>query len=484
MGKERPAGAVPRASDEEEPVSAAQVPASIFRAYDIRGVVGETLDAGVARWIGRAVGSEAREQGVARLVVGRDGRHASAELAAAVAAGMADAGCDAIDIGQAPTPVMYFATHELETGSGVAITGSHNPPAYNGMKVMVAGDTLSGAAITGLYERIRDGRLAEGKGSGQVVQRTDIVDRYIERITGDVRPARRLRVVADAGNGIAGAVAPRLLEALGCEVEPLYCEVDGDFPNHHPDPAEPQNLAALIERVRASGADLGLAFDGDGDRLGVVDSAGKIIWPDRQLMLYARDVLRRRPGEPVVFDVKCSMHLRRVIEAAGGEPRMSRTGHSLIKATLQESGAPLAGEMSGHTFFADRWYGFDDGLYTGARLVELLAADGRPSAEVFAELPEGVATPELKVDIQEGEQGELMEDLVAEGQRRFTDATIHTIDGIRVEWPDGWGLIRASNTTPVLVVRFEADDEAGLARIRAAFEALLGAVRPGLAIPG
>ncbi|MFW6379772.1 MAG: phosphomannomutase/phosphoglucomutase, partial [Halorhodospira sp.] len=258
----------------------------------------------------------------------------------------------------------------------------------------------------------------------------------------------------------------------------------GDFPHHHPDPADPHNLASLVERVRASGADVGLAFDGDGDRLGVVDANGKIIWPDRQLMLYARDVLSRRPGEPIVFDVKCSMHLKRVIEAAGGEPRMSLTGHSLIKATLRETGAPLAGEMSGHTFFAERWYGFDDGLYTAARLVEILAADHRSSAAVFAELPEGVSTPELKVQVQEGEQEALMAELMAEGKRRFTEAVIHTIDGIRVEWPDGWGLIRASNTTPVLVVRFEADDEAGLARIRSAFEALLAAVRPGLEIPG
>ncbi|MCG5538118.1 phosphomannomutase/phosphoglucomutase [Halorhodospira sp. 9622] len=462
-------------------MNAAQVPASIFRAYDVRGVVGETLDADIVRWVGRAVGSEARERGVRRLVVGRDGRHSSAELAAAVAAGMNDAGCDVIDIGQAPTPVMYFATHELETGSGVMITGSHNPPEYNGLKIMVAGDTLSGEAITALYRRIQDGCLAEGEGC--VETRTDLVERYLARIAGDIRPARPLRLVLDAGNGVAGAVAPRLFEALGCQVEALFCEVDGDFPNHHPDPAEPHNLETLIARVRDSGADLGLAFDGDGDRLGVVDSAGNIIWPDRQLMLYARDVLSRRPGEPVVFDVKCSMHLKHVIEAAGGRPQMSRTGHSLIKATLRESGAPLAGEMSGHTFFAERWYGFDDGLYTGARLVEIVAADGRPSAEVFAELPEGVSTPELKVHIQEGEQAELMDALVAEGRQRFTEATIHTIDGIRVEWPDGWGLIRASNTTPVLVVRFEANDADGLARIREAFEALLASVRPGLAIP-
>ncbi|MBK1734416.1 phosphomannomutase/phosphoglucomutase [Halorhodospira abdelmalekii] len=462
-------------------MSANEVPASIFRAYDIRGVVGTTLSADIAHWIGRAVASEARDRGVTTLVIGRDGRHSSPDLATALASGMNASGCDVIDIGQAPTPVMYFATHELQTGSGVAITGSHNPPDYNGMKVMIAGDTLSGVAVTALYERIRDGRLHEGEGRTEL--RTDIVERYIERICSDIRPQRRLKIVLDAGNGVAGAIAPRLFQELGCEVEALFCEVDGDFPNHHPDPAEPHNLETLIERVVASGADLGLAFDGDGDRLGVIDSTGKIIWPDRQLMLYAQDVLSRRPGEAVVFDVKCSIHLARVIEAAGGIPQMSRTGHSLIKATLRASGAPLAGEMSGHTFFVERWYGFDDGLYTAARLIEIVAADGRSSAEIFAELPEGVSTPELKVEVQEGEQTELISALVSEGQRRFTDATLHTIDGIRVEWPDGWGLVRASNTTPVLVVRFEADDEAALARIRSEFEALFGAVRPGLTIP-
>ncbi|WP_197710728.1 phosphomannomutase/phosphoglucomutase [Halorhodospira halochloris] len=462
-------------------VSAAEVPASIFRAYDIRGVVGKTLSAEVAYWVGRAVASEARDRGVEQLVVGRDGRHSSPELAAAIASGMNDSGCDVVDIGQAPTPIMYFATHELQTGSGIAVTGSHNPPDYNGMKVMIAGDTLSGKAITDLYERIRDGRLHTG--SGKVEQRTDLVDLYIRRICADIRPQRPLHLILDAGNGVAGAIAPRLFRELGCSVEELYCDVDGDFPNHHPDPAEPENLHTLIERVKSSGADLGLAFDGDGDRLGVIDSQGKIIWPDRQLMLYAQDVLSRRPGEAVVFDVKCSMHLARVIEAAGGQPQMSRTGHSLIKATLRASGAPLAGEMSGHTFFVERWYGFDDGIYTGARLIEIVAADGRSSAEIFAELPEGVSTPELKVKVEEGEQQQLMEALISEGERRFPEATIHTIDGIRVEWPDGWGLIRASNTTPVLVVRFEANDDQGLARIRGAFEELLASVKPGLEIP-
>ncbi len=463
-------------------MSAADVPASIFRAYDIRGVVGETLDPDIAHWIGRAVGTEARDRGVQDLVVGRDGRHSSADLATALAQGMTAAGCNVVDIGQVPTPVMYFATHELGTGSGVAVTGSHNPPDYNGMKVMLAGDTLSGEAIIALYERIRDGRLAQG-GHGRIERRPDLIDRYVRRITADVRVQRPLRIVVDAGNGVAGAVAPRLLEALGCEVEALYCDVDPDFPHHHPDPAEPGNLEDLIQRVRESGAELGLAFDGDGDRLGVVDANGKIIWPDRQLMLYAREVLKSWPGEPIVFDVKCSMHLKRVIEAAGGQPRMSRTGHSFIKAELRDSGAPLAGEMSGHIFFADRWYGFDDGLYAAARLVELLAADARPSGEVFAELPEAVSTPELKVQVEDGEQRTLMERLVAEGRRRFTDAAIHTIDGLRVEWPEGWGLIRASNTTPVLVVRFEANDEPGLMRIRQAFEVLLQEVRPGLEIP-
>ena len=456
------------------------IPASIFRAYDIRGIYGRTLNPRIAWRLGQSIGSEARERGVDRVVVGRDGRDSSPELAGAVTAGLNAAGCDALCIGEVPTPVMYFATHFLETGSGVMVTGSHNPPEYNGMKIMLAEETLSGDAIAALGRRIDEGRLFEGTGGRQDY---DVVDAYIERIISDVVLERPLKVVLDAGSGVAGSVAPELFHDLGCEVEELYCEVDGAFPYHHPDPADADNLQDLIERVRTSGADVGLAFDGDGDRLGVVDSAGRIIWPDRQLMLFARDVLQRVPGAPVIFDVKCSQHLAREIERAGGQPVMGRTGHSLIKAELRRTGAPLAGEMSGHVFFKERWYGFDDALYAGARLVEILARDERDSAAVFAALPEGVSTPELKVPVNEGEQQALVEELVDAGKRRFTDATVHTIDGIRVEWADGWGLVRASNTTPMLIVRFEADDEAALERIRETFQDLLDGVRPGLTIP-
>ena len=462
-------------------MTTSSIPASIFRAYDIRGVVGDTLDADIVRQVGHAIGSEGRDRGVTELVVARDGRHSSPALAAALAEGLNAAGCDAVDIGCVPTPVMYFATHHLQTGSGVVITGSHNPPAYNGMKVMLAGETLSGDAIAGLYQRLTAGQLHHGSGATRL--REDILDAYVERITGDIRPAKPLKLVLDAGNGVAGAVAPRLFEALGCEVEALYCEVDGNFPNHHPDPAEPANLTTLIQRVRESGADLGLAFDGDGDRLGVIDSGGKIIWPDRQLMLYARDVLSRQAGATILFDVKCTMHLAHVIEKAGGKPVMGRTGHSLIKAEMKRIKAALAGEMSGHTFFAERWYGFDDGLYTGARLVEIVAGDGRPSAEIFDELPEGVSTPELKISVPEDEQQAIMERLAEQGRWEFEDANVITIDGIRVEWPDGWGLVRASNTTPVLVLRFEANDEQALGRIRQAFQGLLDKVKPGLEVP-
>ncbi|ABI58185.1 phosphomannomutase/phosphoglucomutase [Alkalilimnicola ehrlichii MLHE-1] len=458
------------------------LPDSIFRTYDIRGIVTQGFNADVARLLGRAIGSEAADQGQRRVIVARDGRHSSPELVAGLTEGLQQVGRDVIDLGCVPTPLMYFATHHLGTGAGVMVTGSHNPPEYNGMKIMAGGRTLSGDDIQDLRRRVHEGDYARADAPG-TRETYDIVPDYLARVTGDVRPDRPLKVVLDAGNGVAGAVAPALFRALGCEVEALYCEVDGSFPNHHPDPAEPKNVAELIDRVRAGGADVGLAFDGDGDRLGVVDNEGRIIWPDRQLMLYAQDVLSRRPGEPVIFDVKCSAHLARVIREAGGEPCMWKTGHSLIKAKLKETGAPLAGEMSGHIFFEERWYGFDDALYTGARLLEILARRAGSSAEVFAALPDAVSTPELRVNLEEGEPTPLMERLLAAGRERFTDATLHTIDGLRVEFPDGWGLIRSSNTTPSLVLRFEADDEAALERIKAAFRALLESIRPGLSLP-
>ncbi|WP_305793265.1 phosphomannomutase/phosphoglucomutase [Aquisalimonas sp. 2447] len=471
-----PAAVEGSATSEEE--SAVKVDPSLFRAYDIRGVVGKTLSRDVVREIGRSIGSEAAARGCTDVVVGRDGRLSSPELAEALIEGLAATGRQVIDIGQVPTPVMYFATHHLGTGTGVEITGSHNPPDYNGMKIMIGGETLSGDAITGLHRRLQAGDLHDGEGS---VRRQDLAEDYIDAIASDITLHRPLRVVLDAGNGVGGAIGPRVLQAIGCEVEPLYCEVDGNFPNHHPDPSDPHNLEALIRLVRLQQADVGLALDGDGDRLGVVDATGKIIWADRQMMLYARDVLTRNPGADIVFDVKCSSQLAQVISENAGVPVMWRTGHSLIKAKLKESGAPLAGEMSGHIFFNDRWPGFDDGIYTAARLLEILSMEEQSSTEVFAALPEAVSTPEIKVDLEEGEPPQVIERLVAAAS--FPDARVTTIDGLRVDFPDGWGLVRSSNTTPCLVLRFEGDDEAALERIRASFRELLEQARPGLELP-
>ncbi len=451
---------------------------SIFKAYDIRGIVERNLTAQVVHRIGRALGSEARARGVERLVVGRDGRLSGPALAAALIEGVRASGCAVVDIGLAPTPVVYFAAHELAGGSGLALTGSHNPPDYNGIKMMLAGETLAGAAIQGLRRRVEEADFLEGAGGCESL---DVVPRYLERIVADVRPARPLKVVVDCGNGVAGAVAPELLRRLGCEVIELFCEVDGHFPNHHPDPSQPANLQDLIAGVAASRADVGLAFDGDGDRLGVIASDGQVIWPDRQMMLFAGDVLSRNPGAQILYDVKCTSNLARVIEAAGGAPLMWKTGHSLVKAKMKETGALLAGEMSGHIFFKERWYGFDDGIYTAARLVEILAREPRPSAQVFAELPDAINTPELRIDMEEGEHFAFMEALLREAD--FADAQLTTIDGVRVDFADGWGLVRASNTTPCLVLRFEGRDAAALARVEARFGELLHRVRPDLRLP-
>ncbi len=475
-GNHEPAAGEGSGTSEEE--TAVKVDPSLFRAYDIRGVVGKTLSTDVVREIGRSIGSEAAARGCTEVVVGRDGRLSSPDLAEALIQGLAATGRQVIDIGQVPTPVMYFATHHLGTGTGVEITGSHNPPDYNGMKIMIGGETLSGDAITGLHRRLQADDLHQGEGS---VRRQDVAEDYIDAIASDITLHRPLRVVLDAGNGVGGAIGPRVLQAIGCEVEPLYCEVDGNFPNHHPDPSDPHNLEALIRLVRLQEADVGLALDGDGDRLGVVDASGKIIWADRQMMLYARDVLARNPGADIVFDVKCSSQLAQVISENAGVPVMWRTGHSLIKAKLKESGAPLAGEMSGHIFFNDRWPGFDDGIYTAARLLEILSMEEQSSTEVFAALPEAVSTPEIKVDLEEGEPPKVIERLVAAAS--FPDARVTTIDGLRVDFPDGWGLVRSSNTTPCLVLRFEGDDQAALERIRASFRELLEQARPGLELP-
>lgn len=456
------------------------VDASIFRMYDIRGVVDTTLPPSVARVIGRAIGSEARERGLKEIVVGRDGRLSGPGLAAALIAGLREAGVDVIDIGAVPTPVTYFACHHLNTGSGISVTGSHNPPNYNGFKIVLGGETLAEDAIQGLYRRIVERRFSSGMGG---LQSIDVSADYLSRITDDIQLERPLKVVVDCGNGIPGALAPSLLEGIGCEVHALFCEVDGNFPNHHPDPSEPANLQDLIAFVQSTGADLGLAFDGDGDRLGVVTAEGEIIFPDRLLMLFAMDILTRDPGATLIYDVKCTGRLQPLILQHGGVPLMWRTGHSLIKAKMRETGAALAGEMSGHFFFSERWYGFDDGLYAAARLMEILASDPleRKPQAVFDGLPKGVATPELKVPMEEGEHYRFIE--AFREQASFEGARLTTIDGLRADWSDGFGLVRASNTTPVLVLRFEADTEVALARIQDAFRRQLLAVRGDLALP-
>ena len=454
---------------------------TIFRAYDIRGVVGKSLTVDVAKLLGQSIGMLMREKGLHEIVVGRDGRLSGPELAGALSDGLRAAGIDVIDIGAVPTPVVYYAAYRFNTGCGVAVTGSHNPPDYNGFKIVVGGETLSEGAIQDLYKRIATNALdRDGNGS---LRHVDVVPDYIERITSDVQTERRLKLVVDCGNGIPGAVAPQVLEGIGCDVIPLYCEVDGNFPNHHPDPSDPHNLEDLILSVKQTGADLGLAFDGDGDRLGVVTRDGEIIFPDRTLMLFARDVLSRQPGATIIYDVKCTGHLKGQILDAGGSPLMWRTGHSLIKAKMRETGAELAGEMSGHFFFKERWYGFDDGIYAGARLMEILAGDveGRKPEDIFATCPKGVSTPELKIEMAEGEHYRFIEKF--REMANFGDATLITIDGVRADWPDGWGLVRPSNTTPILVLRFDADNAAALKRIQDVFRAQLLAVDPTLKLP-
>jgi phosphomannomutase/phosphoglucomutase len=494
-----PAQAVAQAVPESVPPAAAPVTApavarapapaaagikvdpSIFRAYDVRGVVGKTLDNNVARMLGRAIGTVMGEQGLREIVVGRDGRLSGPELAGALVEGLREAGVDVIDLGAVPTPVVYFAAYRFNTGCAVAATGSHNPPDYNGFKIVIGGQTLAEGAIQDLYRRIESGAPTNDVHGS--LREVDVAPDYIEKIVSDVLAERPLKVVVDSGNGIAGEIAPQVLEGVGCEVVPLYCEVDGNFPNHHPDPSEPANLEDLILAVRQTGADLGIAFDGDGDRLGVVSRSGEIIYPDRLLMLFARDVLSRQPGGTVIYDVKCTSHLKGQILDAGGSPLMWRCGHSLIKAKMRETSAELAGEMSGHIFFKERWYGFDDGIYAAARLLEILAGDlhGRSPEEIFATLPKSISTPELKIILAEGENEQFMDQL--RERATFEGATVITIDGLRVDWPDGWGLVRASNTTPVLVLRFEADDNAALKRIQQVFRRQLLAVNPALKLP-
>ena len=454
------------------------LPAEIFKAYDIRGIVDKSLTADIVRQVGHALGSLAVEQGQTAIAVGRDGRLSGPELAGALMDGICAAGCDAIDVGCVPTPVTYFAAYELGCHSCVSVTGSHNPPDYNGLKMVIGGTTLALDAIQDLKKRIEAGNLKHGQGKRTSAE---VLGAYVEKIIGDVKLTRPMKIVMDCGNGVAGAIAPELFKQLGCEIVPLYCEVDGNFPNHHPDPSKPENLADVIKALQETDAEIGIAFDGDGDRLGVVTKDGEIIYPDRQLMLFAADVLSRVPGGQIIYDVKCTRLLAPWIRQHGGVPLMWNTGHALVKAKLKETGAPLAGEMSGHTFFKERWYGFDDGLYTGARLLEILsrAVDGNP---LLKNLPNSPSTPELNIKMAEGEPFTLIDKLKA--AKQFADADeIITIDGIRVEYADGFGLARPSNTTPVVVLRFEADNTTALARIQADFRQALNAVWPGIQLP-
>jgi phosphomannomutase/phosphoglucomutase len=455
-----------------------KLPREIFKAYDIRGIVGKTLTPEIVGAIGQAIGSEARARGQRAIVIGRDGRLSGPELAAALARGIQKSGIDVIDIGQVATPIAYFGAYHLETYSAVMVTGSHNPPEYNGLKMMLGTDTLAGEAIQQLRVRLENDDLASGSGSyGQY----DIREDYLNRVTSDVRLEQPIRIAVDCGNGVAGAFAPELYRRLGCEVTELFCEVDGTFPNHHPDPTHPENLRDLISELKRGDAELGLAFDGDGDRLGVVTKEGSIIFPDRQLMLFAADVLSRNPGVKIIFDVKSTRNLGPWIERHGGEPILCRTGHSFIKAKLRETGAALAGEMSGHVFFKERWYGFDDGLYAGARLLELLSRKEDITA-TLNNLPDAVSTPELHLKLQEGENYALIEKL--QRTAKFPDANeVITLDGLRVEYDDGFGLARSSNTTPVVVLRFEADNEAALKRIQEDFRRVILQAKPDAVLP-
>jgi phosphomannomutase len=453
-----------------------QVPASIFKAYDIRGVVGDTIDDRFAYELGRAFGTVALLAGDKAVAVGRDGRLSGPALSAALIRGLAATGLDVVDLGPVTTPMLYYvaATRgEYGCTSGIQVTGSHNPKDYNGFKMVLAGRAIHGDDIQALRRRIEAADYRDGPGR---IGQMDIGPEYAHRITSDCQLARRMKVVVDCGHGIPGASTPGILRQLGCDLTELYSDVDGNFPDHHPDPSKPENLQDLIAAVRDTGAELGLAFDGDGDRLGVVTRDGRIIYPDRQLILLARDVLSRHPGEPVIYDVKCTQRLAPAIRAAGGRPLMWKTGHSLIKAKLRETGAPIAGEMSGHIFFGERWYGFDDACYTAARMLEILSRSDDPSA-VLNDLPDSHSTPELNVPCAEGEPKEVIRRM--QEMARFEGASeVVTIDGLRVEYDDGFGLVRASNTTPVLVLRFEGHTPQALQRIESVMLAALRDVKP------
>ena len=455
-----------------------KIPAEIFKAYDIRGIVGQTLTEPLVEQIGWAIGDTAIAAGDNAVIIGWDGRPSGPGLANALAVGIQSAGCHAVKIGMVPTPVTYFASHYLNIGSAVSVTGSHNPPQYNGLKIVIAGRTLAGQEIQNLRHHIQSRRNAAQQGD---LRTESVTDAYIDRVSSDIKMARPLRIAMDSGNGVAGMIAPSLYRQFGCEVIELYSEVDGNFPNHHPDPSQPENLQDLKEAVTAENVDLGIAFDGDGDRLGVVSPDGEIIWPDRQLLLFAADILKRQPGAEIIYDVKCSRLLPAAIQNAGGRATMWKTGHSYIKAKLKESGAALAGEMSGHIFFQDRWYGFDDAIYAGARLCELLSQRSESTATIFKSLPNSVNTPELRLEMEEGEHHRLIKELT--DSANFPGANVTKIDGVRVDYEDGFGLARASNTTPTVIFRFEADNLRALQRIQGEFRTRIRVLRSDLPLP-
>jgi len=455
-----------------------KLPHEIFKAYDIRGIVGKTLTAEITKALGHAIGSEARARGLTSIAIGRDGRLSGSELTQALAKGLRISGINVIDVGMVATPMLYLAAHELCNYSGVMVTGSHNPPDYNGLKIVLDGETLAAESIQDLRVRLENNDLVNGNGN---YCKQDITEMYLKRITSDIKLVRPMKIIVDCGNGVAGAFAPTLYRRLGCEVIEIFCEVDGTFPNHHPDPSVPENLRDVIHALNTTDAEIGLAFDGDGDRLGVVTKTGNIIYPDRQLMLFAVDVLARNPGGQIIFDVKCTRNLAPWIERHGGKPIMWKTGHSFIKAKLKETGALLAGEMSGHIFFKERWYGFDDGLYAGARLLELLSRQADSSSTLNA-IPDAINTPELQIRLEEGENYTLIAQL--QKTARFDNSErVITVDGLRVEYRDGFGLARSSNTTPVVVLRFEADNKIALKRIQDDFRKVILQAKPDAILP-
>lgn len=450
----------------------------IFRAYDIRGVVENALTPDAVQQIGQAFATEALAQGQSTVVIGRDGRLSSPELAQRLSEGLRAGGCDVIDIGMVPTPVLYYATHKLKTGTGIMVTGSHNPPQYNGLKMLIAGNTLYGDGIKALYHMIVEEKLNSATGTHT---EQDILPEYLDTIVNDIKLDKPLNIAVDCGNGVAGVLATELFTRLGCNVTELFCDVDGNFPNHHPDPSKPENLLDLQNAMKENALDIGLAFDGDGDRVGILDDKQNILWADRQMMLYAADVLKRKPGALIIFDIKSTTNLAIVIKSLGGEPLMWKTGHSFIKAKMKETGAELAGEMSGHIFFKERWFGFDDGLYSAARMLEIVSQHDETTSEIFEKLPDSINTPELQVNFEEGEHYKFMDKFIADSS--FENADIVTIDGIRVNYANGWGLVRPSNTTPCLVLRFEANDEDTLKDIQNTFREKMLAIDSSLSLP-